>query len=284
MYVDEEFPGYQRTENRFFTYNLLGCRDDEIQINGIGLKEQMKPCFNKRINGNNDYLILYFYDNVDIYVGDNVFNNVKNKWIILAPGQSHSYGNNKKTWCHSWMHFSGKYVENQFLENKIILNQLLDANISNIFETLLTDLHQEVYFNEYPLMTIIKNHLNNFMLKTSRKISNDICHHTPEEYIHIKQVLDFRYSEKLELNSLAKITGCSIQHFCQKFKSIYNVSPIDYLVNKRISIAKQFLETTNMRINEISYKVGYNDIYYFSRLFKSREGCSPSLYRKRLLN
>lgn len=280
MLINEEYTGIDRTESRFFTYEVLECNHPQISINGIGLKEVMKPCLNKRSRGNIDYLILYFYDFIDISVGKQNFNNVKNRWIILSPGAEHSYGNISENWCHSWIHLSGNFFKNLLEENSIPLNTLLSSDISNYLEKLLISIHDEIYYYNKPLKRILKNSIENFILQISRtkEKSDDI----PAKYCNIKQHLDFNYRDKLTLQKLAEFANCSVPHFCKMFKQYYKLSPNDYILTRRLSIAKNLLKTTDMRINEISYKVGYTDVYYFSKLFKKREGISPSGYKKNI--
>ncbi len=279
MKIDEYFQGSIRTEEKYFTYHLLGCKDHELSINGIGLKETMKPGFNRREEGNNDYLILYFYDNIDISVECKKEINIHNKWIILTPGTSHSYGNQFQKWSHSWLHVSGIYFEKQLREHNVPLNELQSTDTTSFFESMLIGIHEEVYFNNSPIVKIIKNYINTWLLKISRHKVQQINSFIPENFLKVKQILDFRYHENLPLSLIAEIAGYTIPYLCLKFKEIYKISPTDYLIQRRISIAKYFLVTTSMRISEISYKVGYNDIYYFSKIFKKKVLVSPSQYR-----
>jgi len=283
MKIDEFFPGFDRTENRFFTYHLLGCRDQELSINGIGLKETMKPVFNRRPGGNQDYLFLHFHDDFDIELPGNALRNIRNKWIILTPGTPHTYGNGIKNWCHSWMHFSGSFVEMLLDQYPLPVNVLQNANTFPFFESLLLNLHEEIYFHDYPLLKILKNHLETAFLQSFRAIGHSSGQIIPKEMLRIRQILDFKYSEKISLKELAEEACCSEPYLCAKFKKTFGMTPTDYLLQRRMNIAGHLLRTTDLRINEISRKVGYEDIYYFSRSFKKRVGSSPSTFRKNLL-
>ena len=57
------------------------------------------------------------------------------------------------------------------------------------------------------------------------------------------------------------------------------MSPIRYLNRLRIEKAKEFMRTNAVNISEAALAVGFDNIYYFSRLFKQLEGMSPSAYR-----
>lgn len=57
-------------------------------------------------------------------------------------------------------------------------------------------------------------------------------------------------------------------------------STIDYFIQIKIQQACQLLDYSNLRINEISSRIGYEDPYYFSRIFKKVTGVSPDNYKK----
>ena len=61
---------------------------------------------------------------------------------------------------------------------------------------------------------------------------------------------------------------------------MYGTSPIKFVQNIRINKAKQLLIDENVSINKIAFECGYNDAFYFSRIFKKVTGVTPSEYRK----
>jgi len=58
------------------------------------------------------------------------------------------------------------------------------------------------------------------------------------------------------------------------------MSPIDYFIRLKIHFACQLLTQTDLKIKEIADRIGYDDPYYFSRLFKQVTGQSPKVYKK----
>ena len=57
------------------------------------------------------------------------------------------------------------------------------------------------------------------------------------------------------------------------------MSPKQYLLNKRLTRAKELLKETNASVFEIANSVGYDDQLYFSRIFKKHIGISPTEYK-----
>jgi len=92
-------------------------------------------------------------------------------------------------------------------------------------------------------------------------------------------VIKQRYAEHLSLFALAQCCGLSNVSFSRRFKYEHGISPQIYLRNHRLHIAKKLLTESNMSIKRIAAEVGFDDIAYFSRVFKKVERCSPSQYR-----
>ena len=65
------------------------------------------------------------------------------------------------------------------------------------------------------------------------------------------------------------------------FKQYKGVSPINYLISKRVECAKELLETTNYPIAQIAESSGFSSQSYFSQVFKKATNMSPNEYRKR---
>lgn len=83
------------------------------------------------------------------------------------------------------------------------------------------------------------------------------------------------------INTLAKRVGLNQNTLQNGFKHIYKSSVNEYIKNYRIEKAKELLETSNLNITEITYKIGINSRSYFSKIFKERYGLTPKAYQNR---
>jgi len=87
------------------------------------------------------------------------------------------------------------------------------------------------------------------------------------------------YSRPLSLQDIADYLDISPSYLGSMFKNITGKSVISYLIDIRINKSKQFLRD-GLSVSEASQKVGFHDIFYFSRIFKKRQGITPSEFTK----
>lgn len=86
------------------------------------------------------------------------------------------------------------------------------------------------------------------------------------------------YSKRLTVSELAQIAGYSQSYFNSEFVRLVGKSPIRYLNEIRIERAKELLRTKLFSINEIAEDCGFENVYYFSNVFKKYTGISPSKF------
>ncbi|MDD3925321.1 MAG: AraC family transcriptional regulator [bacterium] len=90
------------------------------------------------------------------------------------------------------------------------------------------------------------------------------------------------YRRNLTLTEIAGAAGFSPDYFGRAFKALMGCSPLNYLAGYRLNEAKRLMVENDFAIGEIARQVGYEDIHYFSYLFKHREGITPSEFISRL--
>ncbi|MCL2200698.1 MAG: response regulator [Oscillospiraceae bacterium] len=85
----------------------------------------------------------------------------------------------------------------------------------------------------------------------------------------------------ISLNSVSKEVNISPNHFSMIFSQETGETFISYLTKVRIEKAKELLKTTGLRTTDIGYEVGYNDLHYFSHVFKKQTGTTPKEFRSK---
>ena len=90
-------------------------------------------------------------------------------------------------------------------------------------------------------------------------------------------------NQPLKVANLSMMINVSPSHFFALFKRQTGLSPIDFFIRLRMRHARQLLSTTTLSVKEVAAALGYDDAFYFSRLFKAVYAVSPSLYRLQIL-
>ncbi len=86
--------------------------------------------------------------------------------------------------------------------------------------------------------------------------------------------------KEISINGLASRLKMSPDHFTRLFRKETGAGPVEYIIQKRIEKAQLLLVVTNLSVNEILVKTGFNSASYFIRIFKTINGLTPLEYRK----
>ncbi len=84
----------------------------------------------------------------------------------------------------------------------------------------------------------------------------------------------------LSIDELAHISKLHPTYFSNLFSRLMGLSPVQYIIRRRIEESQKLLLTTDQTLYQIALRVGFSDEYYFSRAFKKIVGISPNFYRK----
>ncbi len=104
------------------------------------------------------------------------------------------------------------------------------------------------------------------------------------ECVQIKNFLDANYAENITLDMLAERSHMNKYYMVHAFTKYIGISPITYLIQKRIQEGKSLLESTSYSISEISTILGFSSQSYFSQAFKKVTGKTPNQYRNEFKN
>lgn len=101
------------------------------------------------------------------------------------------------------------------------------------------------------------------------------------EIVHnVKLFIHHHFNEPITLNKIAEEVHISPYHLHRTFKKIVGTTTSDYLLQKRMKVAKKLLKTTDKSITEIAFNVGYHNTSHFSTVFLNKVGTNPSTFRK----
>jgi AraC-like DNA-binding protein len=88
-------------------------------------------------------------------------------------------------------------------------------------------------------------------------------------------------NQPLQVSTLAAQASVSPSHYFALFKRQTGAAPIDFFIRLRMNHARELLNSTGSSVKEIAATMGYDDPFYFSRVFKSVHQVAPAEYRRR---
>lgn len=253
----------------------------DFRINAFGIHEVMPPLIVDRPDGTDDYLFMTFHDPVSIRIDGHVKKLEPGSLMSWPRGASHNYGRRRNEWDHTWIHFDGPWAEEKMNECGIVSGVDLPLKNPASLETCLWRLYAELINHKKPDPVILKNIFHNWLRELVRDAEEGADSFVPEKVREVKQYLDQHARSRITLNELAEKSGMSIPHLSAEFKRFYGDSPINYLIGLRLQQARYLLLDQQLQITEIARRVGYDDLFHFSKLFKKHFGLSPRAMRNR---
>ena len=103
---------------------------------------------------------------------------------------------------------------------------------------------------------------------------------TSKECAAVRRYIDSHFKESLSLDVLAEVAHVNKYYLVHTFSKEYGISPINYLISRRIAESKQLLSDTDHSLSQISHMLGFSSPSYFSQSFRKLEGISPMEYRR----
>lgn len=96
-----------------------------------------------------------------------------------------------------------------------------------------------------------------------------------------KDFIDSCYNKEITLDNIASIACLNREYFIRQFKTYFHVTPVKYLIAKRMEAARSALLSPHASVSEVCTDVGYSDLTSFSKLFKRFYRVSPAAFRNK---
>ncbi len=259
---------------------------DNLKIVSCGAKYKHNPGFIFHKSTYPDCYVFAFFHTDFISTTQSGLRTGKASSYILHTPNSDVYhanvSNSDVGFTNDWMYLKGDYVDSLVKNMNILTNVIVPAYGNNSITKLIYKIQDELSEENAFKPLYLKVLITELFIELAR---NNGRHFTPPDANSFEIIRNARkiftndYSKPWTLESIANLSNLSKSHFLKLYKEYYKTTPIDDLIDYRISQAKFMLESNMLNINEISEKCGFNTPYYFSRMFKKKTGFSPSAYK-----
>lgn len=185
-----------------------------------------------------------------------------------------------------WVHFTGSDVKNILRQYGISDNMhVFYCGALLEYQSLFRLMIQELQMCREDYQELLAMMLRHILILIHRQMNNvkkiDSGFMTEEIDLAVTYFNE-HYNTDICIEEYAASRHMSTSWFIRNFRKYTGFTPMQYILEIRISNAESLLEATEYNITEISRIVGYENPLYFSRLFKKSKGLSPSEYRKRI--
>ena len=96
----------------------------------------------------------------------------------------------------------------------------------------------------------------------------------------VRRYIDLHFKEPLTLDQLAEEGHMNKYYLSHAFKREYGVSPINYMISRRIEESKYLLAETDLSMSQIAQLLGFSSLSYFSQVFRRTQSVTPMEYRQ----
>lgn len=258
---------------------------NSLYLTDIGYYPLARHHYRERTTGADEYILIYVLGGSGIVrINEQDFAIGANQYIIIPEGIRHSYqADEEDPWTIYWVHFTGTNSRMMdSISGKAIT--IAPSEISRIgdrirlFDEIIDNLSlgfspDNIEYANMCLMHLLASfkYVNQFR-KINYSTEKDII---KKATLYMKQ----NVNKSLKLKDLASQFNLSTSHFSRMFSKRTRHSPVDYFIRLKMQHACQLLDYSQLRIYEIGREIGYDDPYYFSRVFTKMIGVSPSKYR-----
>ena len=206
--------------------------------------------------------------------------------LFIPANKPHAYGaDDDDPWSIHWAHFAGTAAASyaSLLPAHEFVLSIPSADAKEIAR-MFRELYRLASSGLTERTLLLVSHILRYVLgllffQTGRSVgvgSRAIAHDLTKSI----QFMRANVARSLTLQELSRHAGLSPTRFSALFREQTGSSPVDHHIRLRMQAACHYLDTTALSVKEVAAKLGYDDPYYFSRIFQKILGCSPLAYRR----
>ena len=234
--------------------------------------------------------ILSEFQMVYVTEGEGVFSSGGNDYrvspgcvMLILPGIKHMYRPLFETgWHEYWVGFKGGYFfqlleEGRLSEDHVFFKMGLHDSILSFFNQIFDEVRDQRPLYQLKTCALILSLIAEVLTRERRKEQTNFY----EKIVaRAKCLMESNVYSAINLPAISEQLGVSTSRLNEIFKTYTSMTPYQYFIQIKIHKAESLLEQEDISIKEAAFRMGFEDQYYFSRLFKNKTGVSPSDWRK----
>lgn len=171
-----------------------------------------------------------------------------------------------------------------FEENIRLLIEEVVHTYQHVLQIEPDELSRHLHFMNFPCLQEYQTHLNQWLLELNEHINHQFDDYKNKQ--KIQEALSYikaNFSHDLNMAVVSNHISMNYSLFSCVFKQYTGCNFVTYLKELRMRAAQKLLSETELKVNEVSHRVGYDNEKHFMKTFKALYGVSPTEYRKNML-
>jgi AraC-like DNA-binding protein len=201
----------------------------------------------------------------------------------------------------SWIHLQIEKIDttgmslgswsNLTKNERLTIGKILLVNNANVLklkecQVMLQTIRDELMNQEIGFATRVNQLIDELFISIARQSTrqNNSQRDFPQTFMKLEQTLRQNLANQWTVEEMAALTGLGTTTFTEKVKNYTGFSPLNYLINIRISEAMKLLNRQEENVTDIALRTGFYSSQHFSTTFKKLTGYTPSDFRRRNLS
>lgn len=285
----EEYAFTQRSvESKRIMYTpSTFAKEDLLHLQETGTLTALKAHESHRSHLRSYLLFVVLNGKGTLHYEGQIYNISEGDCVFIDCSRAYVHETGDDLWTLQWVHFYGHGMEGiykKYCERggtpvfRPVSLVTLTTGLDKLYSIATSDDYlRDMKINEVlsSLLTCIME--NSWLPENQKRTYSDTTDAVINE---VKGYIDEHFAEKIVLDELADKFYINKFYLIRLFKVRYGDTIVNYQIGQKINAAKRMLRFSDMSIEDIGYKCGFEDANYFSRAFRKIEGSSPSMYRR----
>jgi AraC-like DNA-binding protein len=209
---------------------------------------------------------------------------VPGSMMLILPGVRHRcWLTSELSWQEYWVGFKGKYFTMLF-EEGVLSKDFMFFDVGPSSHVIST--YNRIFDEIITQRPIYQLRIGSEILSLiSTLLTHKQRQEKPGRYQEIvekaKGLMALNLYGSIDMSNISNELGVCTSHFNKIFKTYTSMTPYQYYINIKIDEAKHLLEQGGFTVKEAAFRLGFEDQYYFSRLFKIKTGVTPKNWKNK---